>query len=472
MRRSPMTLTFSSSTDGSLRGAGSSDRSSCIGSVTLPAASGHDRSRSFGRVQHALPGTRLARVLRQRRSRAEAGFDGNGWLQRILRQIEMQGFDTVFGRRPEVERDALEHGSASAARPTRPRPSPDRAQIASPGAACRRPLATGDRSRRSPDPGRIPGPRRWATGAHVRARRRWHWPSASAAPQALAAAGGCDAPGAARRRAPTTCPPDAHAGRPAAMASTHSPRSRSASAVKSPRSPSRRELSARRVLYSCSQDQAASPKSFKPDHARTALERVERAPDRRQVAQVVGPFAQARQRLARALHHLARLVDEDLAHLRVVFQAGAAMHFGLAARARHAPAAARLAARDARARPVRPPPAPARRAPPGAARRRWRAPAPRLRRRHGLGQRTLVGQQRLLRQPLSPCCSASSGTSGLRRGQRQRLGLVHQRRGALGSSSSKPPKADRRCVRRPITAVRLPSPDRSGTATSPSAAAR
>ena len=130
------------------------------------------------------------------------------------------------------------------------------------------------------------------------------------------------------------------------------------------------------------------------DHARTALERVKRTPDQRQVTQIVRPIAQARQRLARALKYLARLVDEDLAHLHVVFQAGAAMHFGLGlGRGTHRLLHGYFAMRGFgqsghRLRQL------------GACRLALRVVGGTLQRRarrhHGLGQRTLVSQQRLL----------------------------------------------------------------------------
>ena len=53
----------------------------------------------------------------------------------------------------------------------------------------------------------------------------------------------------------------------------------------------------------------------------------------RQVAQVVGHGGQPAQRLVGAVDHLARFLEEDLAHLVVVFEPGAAT-----ARAAAAPA--------------------------------------------------------------------------------------------------------------------------------------
>ena len=61
---------------------------------------------------------------------------------------------------------------------------------------------------------------------------------------------------------------------------------------------------------------------LQPDHARAALERVEGAAHRRHLAQVLGLLRQPRHRGACVVDDLARLLDEDLAHLRVVFQPG------------------------------------------------------------------------------------------------------------------------------------------------------
>ena len=73
------------------------------------------------------------------------------------------------------------------------------------------------------------------------------------------------------------------------------------------------------------------------DHARTALERVERAPHQRDVAQAFSVGRQVLQRLACRSDDLARFLDEDLAHLGVVFEAGVARRhrFGVGPHLRH-----------------------------------------------------------------------------------------------------------------------------------------
>ena len=155
---------------------------------------------------------------------------------------------------------------------------------------------------------------------------------------------------------------------------------------------------------------------------------MEGAAQQRQVAQVVGRLAQALQRLVGALDHLAGFVDEDLAHLVVFFQPGAALHFRL--RRRRGARRLLCSSRLGRGRPgqvghglgqfaahrlallvV------------GGALQRL------LRRGHGFGQRALVGQQGLLRQAAQFLLHRLVGHVGLGRSQRQRLSLVHQRRG-------------------------------------------
>ncbi len=73
---------------------------------------------------------------------------------------------------------------------------------------------------------------------------------------------------------------------------------------------------------------------LQPDHARAALQRVEGASHRGHAAQVARVVAQLRQRLARRLHHLARFLEEDVAHLMIVFEAGGARR-GRRRRRRH-----------------------------------------------------------------------------------------------------------------------------------------
>ena len=72
------------------------------------------------------------------------------------------------------------------------------------------------------------------------------------------------------------------------------------------------------------EDLLASPGRFaeglQADHARTALERVEGAPHRRQQAEVVRRIQELGGGRLRALDHLARFLEEDAAHLVVVLE--------------------------------------------------------------------------------------------------------------------------------------------------------
>jgi hypothetical protein len=73
-------------------------------------------------------------------------------------------------------------------------------------------------------------------------------------------------------------------------------------------------------LYICSQAQAASPNSLQPDHPGAALERVEGAAHGGEQRQVRGRMRQVVGGHAGVVQHLARLFEEDLAHLGVVLE--------------------------------------------------------------------------------------------------------------------------------------------------------
>ncbi len=92
------------------------------------------------------------------------------------------------------------------------------------------------------------------------------------------------------------------------------------------REPGKRLVETRRTREARVVQLLASPGGLaevaQPDHARAALERVEGAPHRRQRGDVVGLLRERGERLARTGDDLARLVDEDLAHLVVVLEAG------------------------------------------------------------------------------------------------------------------------------------------------------
>ena len=230
----------------------------------------------------------------------------------------------------------------------------------------------------------------------------------------------------------------------------------------------------RALLSSCSRTPGGLAEVHEADHARTALEGMEGAAHGRHLAHVIGAFRQLGQRIASGLHHLARFLEEDLAHLGVVFEAGRRWNHwrrGAAGGVSGSSGAGRLGCASARG---------------------WPARSSHLR---GLCQRFACARRpeslsptRTLRLVGRAGDAAVVGCLGLPRQALEfaRHVVRHPRRppptwrsrpawstrpwSAAGSSSNEP-NTDGRCARS-ITDIRLPLLASSGTATSPSAAAR
>ena len=182
----------------------------------------------------------------------------------------------------------------------------------------------------------------------------------------------------------------------------------------------------------------AGPRGFaegrQADHARTALQGVEGAPHAGHLAEIVGAGDECCQGLLGTGDDLARFLEEDLAHLVVVFEAGLARRRRCGRQLRQGPRRRQRIERSGFGRGMH-------EVGHGlcqfvAYRLAFVVVAGlgerRLDRVHGLGQHRLVGHHRLLRQALEFARDLGQRYLGVRRGHCQRLRLLDQPRRGRG----------------------------------------